>query len=146
MRRFGIFLILGIILSLGACNKTRTNEGNDSVMGVANSSSANVDSSAPTITVTDGKPVVVDFSASWCPPCQQLKPIFASLTKEFEGRVTMVTVDVDENSDMAAKFDVHSIPTLIFFDANGSQQDRFEGFVPEDVLRSRIENLLNSPN
>lgn len=127
-------------LALNACSGKSSHSASDS-FSVAHSPKTE-QTQAPTITITDGRPMVIDFSASWCPPCQQLKPIYAKLASKYEGKVTMVTVDVDDNHDMAEKFGVQSIPTLIFFDSTGSQVDRITGFIPEQDLDLKLHNLL----
>lgn len=130
-----------LVLALTACSGTSSHADVDS-FDVAGTTKTE-ETQAPTITITDDKPMVIDFSASWCPPCQQLKPIYAKLASKYDGKVTMVTVDVDDNHDMADKFGVNSIPTLIFFDRTGTQVDRVTGFIPEQTLDQKLHNLEN---
>lgn len=130
---------LGLVLT--ACSGKSSHSDPDS-FAVADSAKTEL-THAPTIAITDGRPMVIDFSASWCPPCQQLKPIYAKLASKYEGKITMVTVDVDDNHDMADKFEVQSIPTLIFFDSTGTQIDRITGFIPEHDLDQKLLTLLD---
>ncbi len=74
------------------------------------------------------RPVLVDFSAEWCGPCKQLKPVIEALAGEYAGRVDMVHVDVDQARDTAAGYGVMSVPTLLFF-KNGEPADRCQGVV-----------------
>ncbi|MEM2722585.1 MAG: thioredoxin, partial [Thermoplasmata archaeon] len=60
-------------------------------------------------------PVVVDFSATWCGPCRALEPNLEALSKEYEGKVKFVRVDVDENQELAVQYGIRSVPTLLLF-------------------------------
>ena len=133
------FAACGLLLLAGACSSNNKNkeEASDSTATVIKAPAVK----HPTISISDGLPVVIDFSATWCPPCQQLKPLFVSLTKEYEGKVTLVTVDVDEQPEMASQFDVQSIPTLIFFNKEGEVVNRLVGLHSEAEIRAAIESL-----
>jgi len=87
-------------------------------------------------------PVVVDFYADWCGPCRVLEPIMEMLAKKFEGTVKFVRVDVDSNQDLAAQYNVVSIPTVIFF-SKGKIRDVVIGAAPANVYLARIEKLLS---
>lgn len=130
------FLIFCIAL-ISACSPKSDNKNKADTLPNSDS----IPKTECAVTITDGKPMVIDFSASWCPPCQQLKPIYAKLTEEYQNEITMVTVDVDENKEMAEKFDVQAIPTLIFFNKEGKIIDRTTGFIPEQDLRSKLEAM-----
>ncbi|MBQ5997041.1 MAG: thioredoxin [Bacteroidales bacterium] len=86
-------------------------------------------------------PVVIDFWAEWCGPCRQLMPVVHELAETYEGRVKFVKVNVDECPDLAARFGVMSIPTLVFM-KNGEQVQRQVGAVPKPMLLGHIEALL----
>lgn len=78
-------------------------------------------------------PVLVDFWATWCGPCQMLSPIIEEIAKEYEGKVKVGKVNVDEEPDLAVKFRVASIPTLILF-KNGAVEQTMIGYHTKDEI------------
>ena len=86
-------------------------------------------------------PVVVDFFAVWCGPCQMAKPVIEELAREYDGRVKIGTMDVDANPETPAKFGVMSIPTVVIF-KNGQEVKRQVGFPGKEAYKQMVEELL----
>jgi len=86
-------------------------------------------------------PVVVDFWAPWCGPCHIIAPVTGKLSEEYAGRVKFCKLNVDENPEMARKYQVMSIPLLLFF-KDGQQVDSVLGAVPESMIQPKIKALL----
>lgn len=87
------------------------------------------------------KPVVVDFWASWCGPCRMVAPIMEELADEFEGKVQITKVNVDEQGELAAQFRIMSIPTILIF-KNGQIAEKIVGARAKDEFVSLIEKQL----
>lgn len=85
--------------------------------------------------------VLVDFFATWCGPCKMLSPVLESAAKTLEGKVKIVKVDVDQSPDLAQRFKVMAVPTMILF-KNGQQVTAFSGYMPKEQLVARIESAL----
>ena len=88
------------------------------------------------------RPVLADFSAAWCGPCKQLKPTVEELAGEYEGRIDMVHIDVDEARQTAATYGVMGVPTLMFF-KDGEVADKVTGVIPKDTLKQKLDRLLS---
>lgn len=86
-------------------------------------------------------PVLVDFYADWCPPCQMIAPSLDALAEEFAGKAKIVKINVDQNQSLAMKYDVRSIPTLMTF-KNGEIQQRSAGAMPKSQLASFIQQAI----
>lgn len=86
-------------------------------------------------------PVLVDLWAPWCRPCLMIAPIVEKLAEEYSGRFKFCRLNVDENPQTAAKCQVMSIPTLLFF-KDGKMEDTVIGAVPKEALLPKIERLL----
>lgn len=86
------------------------------------------------------EPVLVDFWAPWCGPCRAIAPLIEELAGQYEGRVKIGKVNVDENPETAQRYDVMNIPTLILF-KNGEIAERFMGLVPKSKLEAAINSL-----
>ena len=81
---------------------------------------------------------VVDFWATWCGPCRMIAPILDQLAVEFAGKVKVTKLDVDNNQQTTVKFNVRSIPTLLFF-KDGKLIDQVVGAVPKTALAAKFE-------
>jgi thioredoxin 1 len=99
------------------------------------------DSNFEEVVLKSDKPVLVDFWAEWCGPCRMVAPIVNELAADYEGRAVVGKVDVDSNPEVAQKFGIRNIPTILFF-KNGEVADKQVGAVPKSMLVSKIENLL----
>ena len=82
--------------------------------------------------------VVVDFFATWCGPCKMLAPVFEELSNEMNESAKFVKVDIDQNMEIARKFMVSTVPTMMIF-KDGKQVDTMVGFMPKDVIKSKVE-------
>lgn len=92
--------------------------------------------------VLDSKvPVLVDFAATWCGPCQMMGPVLEQLSKEYDGKAKILKVDIDESMDLAQKYQVMSVPNMIFF-KDGVPVDAVIGAVPASHLQEKLEKLL----
>lgn len=92
-----------------------------------------------------GKPVVVDFFATWCGPCTQFRPTFHAAEEKYKGKVEFRTIDVDQYGELATQCRIDVIPTILFLDANGREISRFSGVMDSDQLSQSIESLLATP-
>jgi thioredoxin 1 len=86
-------------------------------------------------------PTVVDFWAVWCGPCKVIAPYMEEFASQYEGKVKIAKLDVDNNQNIAAKYGVRSIPTVIFF-KNGKMVDQVIGNSPKSKFQERIDKLV----
>ena len=86
-------------------------------------------------------PVVVDFWTTWCGPCKMIAPILEEVAEEMGDKVKIVKVDVDQNNQTAGKYNIMSVPSLLFF-KNGEVVDQVIGAVPKAALMQRIQAVI----
>lgn len=88
-----------------------------------------------------GKVNLVDFGAHTCIPCKMMAPVLDDLKKEYEGRAEVTFVDIYEQRDLARSFSIRLIPTQIFFDKNGIEVGRHEGYLAKEQIVSALKQL-----
>jgi thioredoxin 1 len=106
---------------------------------------------APTVYLSDATfdaeviqselPVLVDFWATWCPPCRAVAPVLEDLARAYAGRAKIAKLDVDENPATAARFRIQAVPTMLFFQG-GKVVDQAVGALPRAALAGKLDRLL----
>ena len=88
----------------------------------------------------NNKPVIVDFFATWCGPCQMLMPVLKEISEERQD-IDIIEIDVDESRNLAYKYEIEAVPTMIIF-KNGNAIDRIGGFYPKAELEEVLKRYL----
>ena len=101
------------------------------------------DNSFETEVIKSSQPVLVDFWAVWCGPCRMVAPIVEELAGEYAGRLKVAKMDVDQNNATAARFNILSIPSLLFF-KDGQVVDQIVGAVPKKQFVEKITKILGN--
>ena len=161
MRYSRIFYIVSIVVVLAGCGKNKnyrtpselqsyetvsdtvkvesgTNDVRNGDTGAENAAVSNQESVVLHQMVSNGKPSIVDFTASWCGPCQRMKPIFYSLEDDFKDEYNFISIDIDENPELANKYQVQAVPTFVFLDADGNEGNRITGMISKEEFRDEL--------
>jgi thioredoxin 1 len=93
------------------------------------------------LVVQSDKPVMIDFWAVWCGPCRMIAPIVEEMSSEYEGKAVIGKVDVDSNPNVAMKYGIRNIPTVIFV-KNGEVVDKQVGAAPKQAFTTKLDALL----
>lgn len=88
-----------------------------------------------------GKPMVIDFYATWCGPCKKIAPMIEELAEQYDGQIVVGKCDVDENDELAAKFGIRNIPTVLFF-KGGELVDKHVGAATKSFFEDKFKALL----
>jgi thioredoxin 1 len=87
--------------------------------------------------------IMVDFWAAWCAPCRIISPTVEELSKEYAGKMKFFKLNTDESPDIASKYNIMGIPTLMFF-KDGNKIDAIVGAIPKQQLKAKIDSLLST--
>jgi thioredoxin 1 len=87
--------------------------------------------------------VMIDFWAAWCGPCRMISPTVEELAKEYAGKIKVMKLNTDENSEIASRYKIMGIPTIMFF-KDGAKLDHIVGVVPKQQLKTKIDSLVGS--
>jgi thioredoxin 1 len=127
MRKLTITFLLALLVAAGCGSKTST------------APTAPPEPKTEAAVTPTNLPKLWDFWATWCPPCKQLKPTIEALEKEYEGKIEIRSINVDEDKGLSEKYNVQAIPTLVFLDAKGNELSRIVGLVPRDTIVGRFK-------
>ena len=86
-------------------------------------------------------PAIIDFFADWCGPCKMVAPILEELSTEYDGKINIYKIDTEAEQELAAAFNIRSIPTMLFIPMNGQPQMAV-GALPKDALKNAISEVL----
>lgn len=150
-----LFLIFSAVALL-ALNSCVGGNGNNEEKKVDTVVASAVETIESTDVVTDGDgykikdnaffpeslPMVVDFSATWCPPCQKYKPIFEAVKALYKDKVIFLSVDVDKNPGLASSYKASQIPTTVFLLPGGGELGRQVGLLSQDELEAYVNQLI----
>lgn len=92
-------------------------------------------------TISSSQPVLVDFWAEWCMPCRMFAPVLEELSNEMDGKADICKLNIDANGELASRYGVSSIPTLILFQ-NGQEKERMVGVNPKENVEKLIQKYL----
>lgn len=98
-------------------------------------------SSFPELLSGSDLPVLVDFYATWCGPCQMMSPILDKVNAQLKGRLQIVKIDTDKYPQLASDYQIHALPTLVLF-KNGQPVERIEGVLQADQIIQRLQSLV----
>ncbi len=87
--------------------------------------------------------VVIDFWAAWCGPCRMISPTVEELAKEYSGKIKVLKLNTDDNSEIASRYKIMGIPTIMFF-KDGIKIDQIVGVVPKQHLKAKIDSFLTA--
>lgn len=90
----------------------------------------------------NGRPTLLDFSATWCGPCKMMKPIFMDLEDTYDDRMNFVNIDVDDNPELSQRYNITAVPTFIFLDKDGKIVNTITGAVEQAVLENQINRMI----
>ena len=88
-----------------------------------------------------GKPVMIDFWATWCGPCRRLAPIVEELAAEYDGKVIVGKCDIEENTDLTDRFGIMNVPTVVFL-KDGKEVDRVVGAAAKNIFQEKLNALI----
>ena len=92
--------------------------------------------------LAEGKPMLVDFWATWCGPCKKIGPYIEELAEKYGDQAIIGKVDVDDNDNLAIRFGIRNIPTVLFLDRNGEIVDKQVGAAPKAALEAKLQSVL----
>jgi thioredoxin 1 len=146
MKKLIILIALGFAILLTNCNSSSGNASNTSgaVTSLTNESfKANVyNYPINQQWKYEGKlPAIIDFYATWCPPCKKLSPLLEDLAVKYKGKIVVYKVDVDAEQQLAQSMGISSMPTLLFIPVDGQPQQSI-GLVPTETLEKMIHEIL----
>ena len=145
-----VAVTMAVIICLSACgnagarNKKKATDNTPNAVVELTSGEFNskvFDTSLDNAKFLGDKPAIVDFSATWCGPCQRLSPILEELAKEYEGKVDVYKVDVDKCRELAEVFKISSIPAMLFIPMEG-EAFMLVGLRNKAELQKKIEEIL----
>lgn len=151
-----VAMVAGIVIVLASCGNAgaRTEKNTDSQVKSAQTKTAGVeelnaasfnakvyDMTADGLKYLGDKPAIVDFTATWCGPCQRISPILEELAKEYDGKIVIYKVDIDKNRDLATAFNISSIPAIMYIHLNG-EPVMTVGARDKGKFKAEIETVL----